>query len=150
MDKYKLGGTHMAYITTVVYCESAQNEMTPQGPKLHLIGPMQVLTPMFIPGMFSFSILIGIQDFKLDIPHTIRFVFKGPKEGEPPILDTSDITMPVQPKNPTLPDDMQGAMMNMDFRNVVIRSEGEYFSEIFFDGESLGKFPIKAKAVEQK
>lgn len=140
----------MAYITTFVYCESTQNEMTPQGPKLNLIGPMQILTPMFIPSMFSFSVLFGIQDFRLNQAHTVRLLFKGPVEGEQPVVDTGDLTLPIEHQNSNLPEDMQGMMMNLDFRNLAIRHKGTYETEVYFDGELLGKYPIKVIAADRK
>lgn len=137
----------MAYISTFVYCENIQNEPSPNGSKLHVIGPMQIMTPAFIPSMFSFSVVFGILDIQLNKPHTLRYIFKGPKAEEQPIIDSGDIVLPIQENNAELPDEMKGFMMNMDFRNIPLQYEGEYTSEIYFDEVSLGMFPIKVKAV---
>lgn len=138
----------MARITNFAYCENTQNEMTPSGPKLHLIGPMQVMLPMFIPGMFTFSIFIAIMDLKIEIPHTIKFVFSGPDSDKPVIFDTGDIPLPAQTSVYNLPEDMRNLMLGLEFTNVVFREEGIYATDVFFDGELLGNYPIKAKGID--
>jgi hypothetical protein len=139
----------MAKITNFAYCENTQNEMTPSGPKLHLVGPMQVMLPMFIPGMFTFSIFIAIMDLDIEIQHNIKFIFRGPDSGEPPIFDTGEITLPGQIPVLNLPEDMRNLMLGLEFTNVVFRKEGIYSTDIFFDGELLGNYPIKAKGIEK-
>jgi hypothetical protein len=140
----------MAKVSTFLYCEGVQNDVTPTGPKMHIIGPMQILTPMFIPSMFSFSVVIGIIDTNMKMPHKFRLLLKGPDEQI--IIDTGESIIPINNAKviPNLPEDMQGFMGSIDFRNVAIRQEGTYEIEVFFDDESMGKFPIKAKGVENK
>lgn len=139
----------MPYISTFIYCENIQNENTPNGPKMHIIEPMHIMTPAFIPSMFSFCIVFGILNIQLDRRHILRYVFKGAETDQPPIIDTGEIVLPIQEKKGNLPDDMNGIMMNMDFRNIPLQYEGSYNSEIFVDGTSLGIFPIKVKGMMQ-
>lgn len=141
----------MPYLSTFVYCESSQQEVNPLGQtRLTIINPIQIFRPMFIPSMFSFGIVFGIMELDVSKQHTFRYVFRGPKDEEPLIIDTSEISLPQQPIESDLPEDMRGIMMNLDFRNVAIRNEGIYNSEIFIDGISLGKTPIKVKGRESK
>lgn len=139
----------MAKVVTFMYCESSQNEMTPQGPKLHIINPMLVLTPAFIPGMFSFGVTIGVMDIDIEATHTLKFILKSPIEGEKNVVDTGDITLSIPKPAIDLPKDMHGLTMGMDFRNAPLKYEGEYTGEVYFDGVLIGEYPIKAKAVDK-
>lgn len=138
----------MAKISNFIYCESTINEATPQGNKIHIVSPLQVFLPMFIPGMFSFSVVVGIIDLDITKPHMFKYILTGPDDNDKPLIDTGEIPLPPQVNVKNLPDDFSGYMSGMDFRNVVMRKEGVYVSEVFFDGNSMGKFPIKAKAVD--
>lgn len=139
----------MPYISTFVYCESIENENVSNDSKLHIVGPMHIITPLFVPSMFSFCVSFGILNLKLDKPHSLRFIFKGPDVEQENIIDTGDMDLPLQEVNDGLPDDMKGIMMNFDFRNIPFRSEGEYSSEIIIDGKEMGKFPIKVKEMNK-
>ncbi len=134
----------MPYISTFMYCENTQIENTPEG-KMHITGPMHIITPMFIPSMFSFCVAFGVLDLSLDKQHSLRYIFKDPS-GEI-VVDTNDIHLPIQELKIDLPKDMNGMLLNMDFRNIALRIEGEYKSEVFIDGQSLGVFPIKVKGM---
>lgn len=139
----------MAIVHTFIYCESSIMDVVPQGqqPKLHIIGPMQVILPMFIPGLFSFGVTFGLLDYNTEVTHTMRYTFKGPGENVPSVIDTHEIPVQIQPADSKIPEDMRGMMMNFDFRNVVMENEGTYLSEIYFDGVKIGEFPIKVRQV---
>jgi hypothetical protein len=140
----------MPHVSMFMYCENATNDMTPQGPKLNITGPLHILTPMFVPGMFSFSIVFGILDLETDIDHAIRVIFRSSVAGEEHLIDTGkDILIPRNSEKNDLPKDMRGLMMSLDFKNVVFRSEGLFLTEVLFDGESLGQFPIKVRGSER-
>lgn len=146
----------MAYVSTFIYAESSAQEMTPEGPKLHVISPLHVFLPRFIPGTFSFSIVFGILDYDKTISHKIqiKFIdFEGKK-----LLDTGQINLPItntgatvniDAKDIELPQDMQGSIMNISFQNVVFRKEGTYSTQIIFDDERIGEYSVKVKGVEK-
>lgn len=143
----------MAHISTFIYCEDTQQiQVGTQKSqlKINLIGPMQIMTPMFIPSMFSFSICFGILDFDMSVPHKLRVVFKESKEKEKPIIDTEDMnfSIPIQEKKIALPENMNGSMINFNFKNIALRHEGTYCTSIYFDDSLLGDYPIDVKAVE--
>lgn len=137
----------MSKIISFLYCESSQNDLTPAGPKLHLIGPMLKLSPMFIPSMFSFSILINIGDMDINSSHILRFVFKSPKGEEASIIDTGDVIIQI-PDDIDPADEIHALMLNMDFRNIPLRHKGVYKGQVYFDKILLGEYPIMAKVVE--
>ncbi len=139
----------MANLKTVLYCEGINADMTPNGPKNTLVGPLMCLAPMFIPGMFSFSIFVHIEDIGevKDLAHSFKIIFKK-KNSQEEIVNTGDQPININKGDQTEENKMNGIMINMDFRNVVIREEGEYVSEIYFDNEKIGEGSIYAKAVE--
>ncbi|MFR6582688.1 MAG: hypothetical protein ACLURP_12105 [Ruminococcus sp.] len=62
----------MEYISSFTYCDTIQTEMTPQGPQQQIVKPLQVLTPIAIPGNFSFAIACSIAD----LTHRKKIVLK--------------------------------------------------------------------------
>lgn len=141
----------MPKISTFMYSEGAVNETVPNGQRLHIVAPLLIFTPMFIPGTFSFSVALGILGIDVDKDHIFQFKFKTPVTGEAPLIDTGEINFPRISDSSIydLPLDMRGIMLNFGFQNVVFRNEGTYISEVFLDGESLGEFPIDVKGKER-
>lgn len=133
----------MARVTMFVYCENVQNENTPLGPKNNIIGPMNAIRPMFIPGTFSFSIFTSIVDVDLKKTHNFRIVLS---DGFKDIVDTGNALIPPQNIEPDLPESERGFMLNMDLRNVIFEKEGSYIGKVYFDDDILGEYPIYVKA----
>jgi len=135
-------------VSVFMYSESAQPEPTPQGNKLRVMNPQHILRPMFIPGQFSFAITFGILDFDVSLSHIIKYIFSSP-DGTV-LVDTADSIQLPPIDNPALndlPTDMRGFLTSLDFKNVVFSTEGEYKSDIFFDGLLLDSFRIKVKGM---
>jgi hypothetical protein len=137
-------------ISSFVYCEDAKQEMSNQGIKMHVTNPFASLLPMFIPGSFSFSVCIGIAGITPDREHTLRYIFKQSEGSSEPLIDTGDIkfAMNTDPSLSLVPFEYQGAVLSMDFKNVVFRMNGEYVSDIYINGEHVAKYPIMAHARE--
>lgn len=138
----------MARLKSFLYCEGVNIEQTPNGPKHNLIGPLQTLSPMFIPGMFSFSIFMSISGKEVCEPCTFRVAFKKVDMDEY-ILDTGNQSLPGIEVEGNIPEDSHGFMINMDLKNVVIKSEGLYISEIYLNNIKIGESDIYAKAAEK-
>jgi hypothetical protein len=138
----------MPKISTFMYCERA--EPNPQG-QMHITNPLLVINPVFIPGMFSFSIVFGVIGIDNDLDHQMQLLFLSPDENEAPIINTNTITLPkgVAPVTMiSLPPEQKSMMFNLDFRNVVFKKEGIYKTSVFIDGENMGDYPIFVKAGE--
>jgi hypothetical protein len=137
----------MPKILTFMYCDRA--EPNHQG-QLQIINPLLVLNPIFIPGMYSFSIAFGVMGINNDEDHTFRIQFLSPNEDQP-MIDSNTISIPkgVVPKvNLGLPQEFRSMMLNMDFRNVIFKTEGLYYTRVFIDNEHKDDFPIYVKAGE--
>lgn len=132
-------------ISTFIYCNGFEVKQTPNGPRPEPSGLMQVITPPYIPGLFSLGIMFGILGFNVEMQNTFRFQFVSP-EGTA-VVDTNELPLPIIRKDDRLDDDMQGYFVNFDLRNINLEYAGEYNSIVFFNGKELGEFPIKVKAV---
>lgn len=137
----------MTRISTFVYCEGVQNENTPKTVKNNIIGPMNVLRPMYIPGTFSFSIFVSILGVDLNQDHNLRITFSY---EESIIVDTGNSLLAAQKLESDLPESERGFMLNMDLRNVVLKKEGSYKTSVYLDENLLGEYPIYVKGIKNE
>lgn len=136
----------MAEVKNFLYCERVGFNIINDKPESTLTNPFMVLSPKFIPGTISFSMFIAISEDDRENSHNFRIIFKKVGEEEN-LIDTQNQSLPQLP-NEGLPEESSGYMLNMDFRDVVIRNQGKYESQVYFDGKLIGTYPIYAKAVE--
>ena len=98
------------------------------------------MSPVNIPTEYSFSISFGIQDVDVTEPHYLRIIFHN---AEVVLHDTGTINLPIEEKGDAkLPKNLRGINIGMDFRNLLIHSEGEYVTDIYLDEVLLGSYPI--------
>lgn len=137
----------MVSVSTFMYCESAQVRPSSQGPKLVIEGPLHVFFPKFVPGQYSFSVVVGLLGITLE-RHSLRYHFQGPNGDN--VIDTNEVILDVDTlnTNKSLPEEVQGFIFNMDFRNVELLHSGQYVSKIIFDGKLIGEFPIIVRKAE--
>lgn len=147
--KDKLEEKDMPHITTFMYSEGHFQENTPNGPKPHVVAPLLVLTPFFIPGTLSFSVTLGILEVDIERENKLNLKFINPV-GEI-IIDTGELKLPIinDPNIFSLPQDMRGMTLCVGFQNAVFRTEGTYKTQVFFNEELLGEFPIKVRGKEK-
>lgn len=138
----------MASLTNFIYCINAErvpgNEG--KGENINAIGVLSALTPEFVPGTFSFSIIFSVLDIDISANNTIQIIFS--KKGEEKnLVNSGVITIPPLPNEDEigLPNEYKGLNMSMDFRNVIFETEGLYNTEVIFNGQSLGNNPIYVK-----
>lgn len=137
----------MVNLTNFLYCLNAERQQAPQGQgeSINAMGVLTVLTPEFIPGLFSFSIIFSILDIDPTSDNQIKIVFKDNAGKE--LINTGNITMPPVSTDVgiRLPSKYVGYNLSMDFRNVVFENEGEYTTDVYFNNILLGTNPIFAK-----
>lgn len=139
----------MSELANFVYCLNAERRPLDDGKQesLNAIGILSVITPEFIPGMFSFSIVFSVQDVDPTKENSVRIVFS--REGaEAPQIDSGDIVLPTldDPDKIGLPKEYKGLNLSMDLRNVVFENEGIYFTDVYFNQQKIGRKNIYAKA----
>jgi hypothetical protein len=132
-------------LSTFVYAESIQKG---QDGKPQVVAPMHIFVPQFIPSMFSFSVFLGILGVDTKIEHEFRFKFKDPQGTV--VYDSGNMKIfNPNAESEDLPIDMRGFVASLDFRNIPLRHEGKYVSQVFIDGECIGEVPIKVKGREK-
>ncbi|MCI9271828.1 MAG: hypothetical protein HFH11_11915 [Dorea sp.] len=138
-----------AKVTTFLYCLGTTNMEGDSAP-INAMGVLQILTPEFIPSTFSFSIILGIRGIDNSCNHVLDIIFKDSNGNS--LVEARNISVlseQFKSGNLDLPKEQRGIMLGMDMRNVIIKQEGVYYTEIFFDGKRLGAFDIYAKAKQQ-
>lgn len=133
----------MPKISTFMYCEQAGIDQNTQ--KTIINGPLHIFTPPFVPSVFSFSIVFGVIGFEGTEENVINLKFLN-WDGKV-LVDTGEIIVNAEnqhheEKTP-LPSEAQGFIANMDFRNVVMDSEGIYKTQIYINHKLEGEFPIQ-------
>lgn len=134
----------MAYISSFIYCDSIQPEMTPQGIRQQITNPLQVLKPIALPSNYSFAVSFCVNDFPIDSENTVRVLFESPSKKI--VNDTNDFIfkLPVQQNNQ---DFLSAMQFNLDFRNLVLEESGIYSTIVLFNGERIGEFKISVSEV---
>ena len=67
----------MAELTNFIYCINAERIPSKDGKSdsVNAIGVLSSLTPEFVPGTFSFSIIFSVLDVNISESNTIRITF---------------------------------------------------------------------------
>ena len=142
----------MAKVTSFVYCLNASRMITAdgKGEMINAEGVLSTITPEYVPGSFSFSIIFSIIDFDIKENNKIRIVFSDAENKE--IVNSNDISLPIQivEDQIDIPEKYKGINLSMDMRNVVLEKDGVYKTTIYFNGESIGSYEIYIKGKNRK
>ena len=134
----------MPFVSSFIYCDGITMIMTPQGPKEQLGPQLQAITPIALPGNYSFSIVCGLDDLDRNKASRIRIKFIAPNEAV--LYDTGNIEVaPVTNKQEEKKN--HGLQFNLEMRNLVFHTEGTYATKVFVDNEEIGEYKIKVFAV---
>ncbi len=134
----------MANVTNFIYCSNIQRTLVGSGnlASVDAMGVLVKLAPDFLPGSFSFSVLFSVVDVDSTDPVTIQVVFKDDQGNK--LGDSGIVELPALPEstNKSIPKKYNGYNMTMDFRNIVFEHEGEYVTEVYYNGDLIGEKPI--------
>lgn len=129
----------MEYISSFTYCDNIQIEITPQGPQMKILNPLQVLAPVAIPGNYSFSIVCNAAGFDTAKENYVRMQFLSPN-GQ--ILhDTGKIEFQI-PKEQIETDKPIVMQFHMDMRNLVFRETGLHTTKVYVNDQEIGEYKI--------
>ncbi len=130
----------MAYISSFAYCDSVNQQITPEGPKIQLNNPLQVLAPIAIPGNYSFSVVCDIAGFASDSDNFFQFQFVSPN-GQI-IFDTGK--MPLKPDSKQVQSENHtNIQIVLDLRNLVFMEKGLYVTKAYFNNDQIGEYKIE-------
>ena len=143
----------MAKLASFIYCANAEKMSNPEKKEesINAIGVFATLTPEYVPGMFSFSVIFSILGIDTSTANQVRIVFaKSGKEKN--LLDTGNISIPplAEKEEIILPPDYRGMIMSMDFRNIVFEEDGLYSAKVFLNDEDLGDNNIYVQGKNHK
>ena len=94
----------MAKLANFIYCISADRVPANDGKgvSINAMGVMTALTPEFLPGTFTFSVIFSVLDIDVSVDNSIRIVFS--KDGEEAdLVNTGIIMLPPMPE----PDEVE-------------------------------------------
>lgn len=137
----------MEYISSFTYCDAIQTEITQKGPQHQIMNPLQALTPIAIPGNFSFSIACNIAGFDTAKENTVRIEFLDPNNNL--LYDTGDVKFQLPPEQIKV-GGIASMQFNIDIRNLVFREEGLYLTRVMFNNNVLGEYKIQVIAGEKE
>lgn len=135
----------MEYISSFTYCDTIQTEMTPQGPRHQINNPLQALTPVAIPGNFSFSIACNIAGFDSSKENCVKIMFLDPNGTE--LYETGDVKFQI-PREQIKENGITGMQFNIDIRNLVLKEAGLYSTKVIFNDKVLGEYKIQVTVGE--
>jgi len=127
----------MPKLSHFVYCERIL--AIPSDPNPHLVKPLQVLTPRFIPSDYSFAIAFGVSGVDLSKENTAMIKFVSPN-GD--VLHSQSFKVSKPTEKVTLPPEVRGFMITIDFKNVPIREVGDHKTEVYLNEDLVADWHI--------
>lgn len=119
--------------------------MTPQGPQQQIIRPLQSLTPIAIPGNFSFAIACSITGFNASKENEVQIIFSDPNNNV--LYDTGKVKFQLPPEQ-IKENESASIQFNIDIRNLIFRAIGLYSTKVMLNNKELGEYKIQVIAGE--
>lgn len=129
----------MPTIKNFVFCLNANNV---EGNR-DALGIFSVMTPEYIPGLFSFTVYFTILDLS-EGEHDLTLKFKDSNGDIIASVDNAPIQY-VKDTTSNLPDKYLGVNVAVNLQNVDIKHSGLYEMEVIFDKECQGTFDMYVK-----
>ena len=129
----------MAKISDIIFCSNAQNV---DGVGVSANNILTVINPEYVPGLFSFSVVVTILDLDCSNPNELFVEFLDPTDES--VIDIN-AQVPVVEDNSNLPNEYKGLNLAMDWNNVNFKRSGVYTIKIKIDGELIGEKSIFVK-----
>ncbi len=119
---------------TVIYCDSIQNQIVNGQMIPNISNPISNITPYAVPGNYSFSIFVKVENIRCDERHILKIDILDTENKlvmESPNIDISKDTMMI------VNEFYAPITVSMDLRNVVIQSLGYFTTKVYLDGKEL-------------
>lgn len=129
----------MVQVSDVIFCLKATNAVG-QGPCATNI--LTAITPEYVPGLYTFSVIITLIDIEVSVEHKLTVDFDSPS-GENVVH--IDGILPVMESESNLPKEYRGMNIAMDWTNVNFKASGEHTIKICIDGSSIQEKKIYVK-----
>lgn len=127
-------------VSDIIFCLKATNSVE-TGVNADRI--VNVLNPDYIPGLFTFSIIVMILDYDVTQTHSLSLKLSSPSDEQVVKLDTTVPSIAGEPSN--LPKEYQGVTFAIDCNNANFKSSGLYKLTVTIDGSIVGQKEIFVK-----
>ena len=132
----------MARVSDIIFCLNSTN-LPGQGVCANTI--LTTIMPEYIPGLFTFSVVITILGVDVSTEHPITISFSH--EGTPVADVTSQI--PSMEDQSNLPQEYKGVNLALNWNNINFQEQGEYSLKVMVDGQEVGNKTIFVKGKNQ-
>lgn len=129
----------MARISDIIFCLRATNT-DEQGACAMTV--LTALSPEYIPGLFTFSVIITVLDIEPEKEHDITIDFISPTNEKVVHIESQ---IPHIEDNSNLPQEHKGLNLAMDWNNINLKVSGLYNIQVAFDGILLQEKSIYVK-----
>lgn len=129
----------MARVSDIIFCLRARNE-DGQGVSADTI--LTALTPEYIPGLFTFSVILTLVDIDTTVEHQLLVQFISPNGEEVVRVESG---LPAIEDHSNLPNEHKGINAAMDWNNVNLKESGLYTIKVLIDGNEVGEKSIFIK-----
>lgn len=136
----------MAYVSNVIFC---LNAITDETGNVNANSIFSSLTPEYVPGLFTFSVIVSILDLEIDSKNECHILieFNSPTGENVVTVDTN--TSYINNEN-NLPNEYKGINIAMDWTNVNFKTSGLYTLHISCNDEKIGEKQIFVKGKNEE
>lgn len=133
----------MAKVCDIIFCLRATNT-DEQGACANTV--LTALSPEYVPGLFTFSVIITLLDIEPGKEHSITIEFISP-ENENVVHIESQVPQIEDSSN--LPQEHKGLNLAMDWNNINFKTSGLYKIQVKLDDTLLAEKSIYVKGKNQ-
>lgn len=131
----------MAKVDNIIFCLRAINT-DERGVSANVI--LSAITPEYIPGQFSFSVIISLLDLDYSSEHFFSIEFEDPNGDK--VIEIPNHPLPREVLNEgNLPNQYKGINIAMDWNNVNLITSGLHVMKFFYDGTEIANKSIFVK-----
>lgn len=129
----------MPNVSDIIFCLRATNNNVEGACATNILS---VISPEYIPGLFTFSVVVNLLDIDTSVEHKFSVDFNAPNEENTIHIEGP---VPIFVDESNLPKEYKGVTIAMDWNNVNFKMSGLYTIKIYVDQEL-----IKTKSIYVK
>ena len=123
----------------LIFCDTVKSEPTPNGVQNSLVGVIQAIEPVNIPGNFTFTVACFLSGIDATKNNVLKARWIDPHSNSTVVFDNVLLPAINQPNSRC---GLLNAQINLEFRNIVLSLEGNYTVEVDINDELVAKDSI--------
>ncbi len=136
----------MAKVDNIIFCLRTTNSEE-QGVSANTV--LSAITPEYIPGLFSFSVIVCLLDLDYNAEHFFSVEFVDPT-GEKVVNIENQVMPRLQLYEGNVPNEYKGINIAMEWNNVNLKVSGLYTIRFLYDGLEIGTKKIYVKGKNEE